>query len=103
MLHLEFWVSSRKDRTRLRKATRGAYGTARRITQDGGGSGPWVFLVDVDASDAKSARLRNILGLRLHEDLWAEFVFYPDRTSMRRIIGRIWNDAQFRISADKLE
>ncbi len=103
ILHLELWVSSRKDRARLRKATQAAYRPARRITRNGGGRGPWVFLVDADPADSKTAPLRNILGVRTDEDLWAEFAFYPNRTSMRSIIKRIWNDKRFRTDAARLE
>jgi hypothetical protein len=94
-LHLELWVALRKDRTRLSRILRRTYKVARRITQGGGGNGPWVFLIDQDPMNAKTTRLRTILGLRTEEDLWLELVFYPNRVSMRNIIRRIWIDPQF--------
>jgi hypothetical protein len=102
-LHLELWVALRKDRTQLSRILRRLYKVARRITQAGGGNGPWVFLVDQDPMNTKTARLRTIMGLRPEEDLWLELVFYPNRGSMRNIIRRIWNDPQFGGHAATLE
>ena len=102
-LHLELWVSLRKDRARVHGLLRKLYGIARRITQDGGGWGPWVFLVDPDPAKPKTARLRAILGLRSDEDLWVELVFYPNRVRMRNIIRRIWQHPQVRANADALD
>ena len=102
-LHLELWVALRKDRTQVSRILRKLYGVARRLTQDGGGSGPWVFLVDPDPTNPKTARLRTILGLRPEEDLWLELVFYPNRVRMRNIIQRISKDPQFMASAGALD
>ena len=103
IVHFEIWVSNRKDRRRMRAATSGAYQSARRITQSSGGSGPWIFLVDQDPPDAKSPRLRKILGVQPKEDLWAEIVFYPNRRLMKTIIARIWKDGKFQANAKKLD
>ena len=101
-VHLELWVARRKDRTRVSRILRRVYRIARRITKDGGGSGPWVFLVDADPTKTKTARLRAILGLRPDEDLWMELVFYPNKVRMRTIIRRIWNHPQVTANADAL-
>jgi hypothetical protein len=79
------------------------YAVARRITLEGGGSGPWVFLVDPDPKNVKTARLRTIMGLRPEEDLWLELVFYPNRARMRAIIRRIWKVPGFGPHAIALE
>jgi hypothetical protein len=94
-LHLELWVTRRKDRTRARQLIRKSYTVARRITLEGGGSGPWLFLIDPDPANAKTVRLRATLGLRPAEDLWLELVFYPNRVRLRSIIRRIWKEPQF--------
>jgi hypothetical protein len=73
------------------------------MTQDGGGSGPWVFLVSPDPENPKTARLRTVMGLRPEEDLWLELVFYPNRTRMRAIIRRIWKEPRFALHAEALD
>jgi hypothetical protein len=102
-MHLELWVTLRKDRTRASRNLRRAYSVARRITQDRGGSGPWVFLVDADPPDPKTARLRTTLALRPGEDLWVELVFYPSKVRGRNIIRQIWKDPQFAVHAAALD
>src|SRR5215467_657207 len=83
VLHLELWVALRKNRVRVSRILRDLYGVARRVTQNEGGSGPWVFIVDPDPANPKTARLRIILGLRSEEDLWMELAFYPNKNRMR--------------------
>jgi hypothetical protein len=102
-LHLELWVALRKDRARLGRTLRKLYGIAGRITEDGGGSGPWLFLVDPDSSNPKTARLRTILGLRPKEDLWVELAFYPNRVRMRSIIRRVWKQPGVLVNAGALD
>ena len=97
------WVALRKDRARLGRTLRKIYGIAGRITDDGGGSGPWLYLVDPDPSNPKTARLRAILGLRPNEDLWMELVFYPNRARMRSIIRRVWKQPGVRVNAGALD
>jgi hypothetical protein len=82
---------------------RRTYSVARRITQEEGGSRPWTFLVDPDPPNPKTTRLRTTLGLRPEEDLWVEFVSYPNRRLMRNIIRRIWKDPQFAVHASALD
>lgn len=103
LMHLELWVTRRKDRPRSSRILRRTYTVARRITQDGGGSGPWVFLVDPDPPNPKTRRLRALLALRPDEDLWVELVFYPNRVRARNIIRRIWKDPQFAVHAAALD
>lgn len=93
-LHFELWVAKRKDRAMMRKSLRNVYRIARKITHDGGGFGPWVFLADPDTKKTGTVRLRRLLGLKSEEDLWVELAFYPNKTSMRRIIQEIWKHPQ---------
>src|SRR5262245_15751196 len=102
-LHFEFWVALSRERLRLRRLLRRVYGIARPITQRGGGSGPWVFLVRPDPVKAKSARLRAVLGLNSQEDLWIEIAFYPSSASMKKIIRKIWEQPKFSTLADGLD
>ena len=78
------------------------YRIARPITLEGGGSGPWVFLVDPDPPHPKTRRLRTTLGLRPDEDLWLELVFYPDKVQMLKIIRRIWTQPRFIKSSEAI-
>jgi len=89
-LHFELWVARRRNRARLSRLLQRIYRVARRITEEGGGSGPWVYLVDPDPANARTTRLRILLGLRPDEDLWIELVYYPSRVRMRQIIAQIW-------------
>ena len=102
-MHLELWVSLRRDRRRVSAILTRVYNIARRITEQGGGSGPWTFLVDPDPPNPHSDRLRRILGLRPDEDLWVELTFYPTKSSMRSIIRRIWSDGNFKLEAAALD
>ncbi len=77
--------------------------TARQITREGGGDGPWVFLINPEPPNRRVSRLRSVLGVKPDEDLWAEFVFYPNRVRMRAIIRRIWKDREFVATAGLLE
>lgn len=96
-------MSLRKDRARMRQITRKIYGIAQQITENEGGSGPRVFLVEQDPPNPKTPRLRNILGLRPQEDLWVELTFYPDTIRMKGIIRKIWKQPQFIKHASKIE
>ena len=100
---LSYGVALRIDRARVSRILRKIYTVARRITRDGGGSGPWTFLVDPDPAHPKTARLRTILGLRPAEDLWVEFVFYPNKARVRNIIRRIWQQPQVKADAAALD
>jgi hypothetical protein len=100
--HLELFVSLRKDRARVQRVVKKLYTVARPLTEEGGGAGPWTYLVDPDPPDAPTRRLRETLGLRPDEDLWIELVFYPDRAAMRGIIRRIWRSPDFASQATEL-
>jgi hypothetical protein len=100
--HLELFVSLRKDRARVRRVVRKLYAVARPVTEEGGGAGPWTYLVDPDPPDPPTRRLRATLGLRPDEDLWIELAFYPNRLAMRRIIRRIWRSPDFATQATEL-
>lgn len=102
-LHLELWVSLRKDRARTRQIIRRVYRIARQVTEDEGGNGPRVFLVEQDPPSPKTPRLRSLLGLRPQEDLWVEMAFYPNQVRMKKIIRKIWKQQQFIVHANKLE
>lgn len=102
-LHLELWVALRKDRTRINRILRKTYRIARRITLDGGGSGPWAFLIDQDPPHPKTPRLRTVLGLKPEEDLWVELAYYPNKVRMRNIIRQIWKHPQFNTYAPALD
>jgi len=102
-LHLELFVSSRKNRARISRILQKVYRIARRLTQDGGGNGPWVFLVDPKSPNRKVPRLRTLLDVRPDEDLWVELVFYPNRARRRTTIRRIWNDQEFVATVGPLE
>lgn len=78
----------------MRGLLRKVYRIARRITHDGGGFGPWVFLADPDPRTTRTVRLRRLLGLKPEEDLWVELAFYPNKTRMRSIIRQIWTHPQ---------
>lgn len=93
-LHFELWVANRKDRAKMRRSLRNVYRIARKITHDGGGFGPWVFLADPDQKKTSTVRMRRLLGLKLEEDLWVELTFYPNKTRMRSIIHDIWKHPQ---------
>ena len=96
-------MSLRKDRARMRQITRKIYRIARQFTEDEGGSGPRVFLVEQDPPSPKTARLRSILGLRPQEDLWVELAFYPNKVRMKKIIRKIWKLPQFDALAGTLD
>ena len=100
--HLELFVSLRKDRARIRRVLRSIYAVARPVTGEGGGAGPWVYLVDPDPPATPTRRLRAALDLRPDEDLWIELAFYPDRAAMRKIIKRIWQSPDFAARATEL-
>ena len=87
----------------MKQITRKIYRIARQVTEDEGGSGPRVFLVEHDPPNPKTPRLRTILGLRPQEDLWVELTSYPNKVSMKRIIRKIWKQQQFITHANKLE
>jgi len=101
--HLELFVSLRKDRARVRRALGSIYAVARPVTEQGGGAGPWVYLVDPDPPETPTRRLRATLDLRADEDLWIELAFYPDRAAMRKIIKRIWRSQDFAERATELD
>ena len=103
MLHFELWVAPGKNRSEIRRLLGKSYRVARRITSEGGGVGPWVFLVSRDPRNPKTPRLRKMLGLRPNEDLWIELVFYPNKSRMRGIIKRIWKDQEFNASAARID
>ena len=103
ILHIELWVALRRDRARMRQITRKIYRIARQFTEDEGGSGPRVFLVEQDPPNPKTPRLRSILGLRPQEDLWVELTSYPNKVHMKRIIRKIWKQPQFIKHASKIE
>jgi hypothetical protein len=102
-LHLELWVARRRNQARLSRLLRRIYRVARRITEEGGGSGPWVYLVDPDPANARTTRLRILLGLRPDEDLWIELVYYPSRVRMRKIIAQIWKHPVVMANAQALD
>lgn len=102
-MHLELWVTHRKDRTRASRLLRKSYEVARRVTQEGGGNGPWLFLIDPDPKEPTTTRLRTTLRLRPDEDLWLELVFYPNRARMRKIIRQIWKEPGFTVNAAALD
>lgn len=101
--HLELFVSLRKDRARVRRVLRELYAVARPVTQERGGAGPWVYLVDRDPPEARTRRLRATLDLQPDEDLWIELAFYPDRAVMRKIIKSIWQRPEFARPAAELD
>lgn len=101
-LHLELWVSKRKDRASLSKTLRRLYSIARRITQEEGGNGPWVYLANPDSHRTEGVRLRRVLGLRRKEDLWVELAFYSNSREMRATIRKIWKYPQFQAMANSL-
>ena len=103
MLHLEMWVALRKNRASMRRVLRKSYRIARQITGARGGSGPWIFLVDPDPPSPKTQRLRSLFGLKSGEDLWIEFVFYPNKSKMKKIIQRIWKHPRFMTVASGLD
>jgi len=93
--HLELFVSLRRDRARVRRVLKSVYAVARPVTQEGGGAGPWVYLVDRDPLVTPTQRLRATLDLQPDEDLWIEVAFYRDRAAMRKTIKRIWQSPDF--------
>ena len=94
-LHLEMWVSPRKNRAKMKRVLRRVYSLARPLTRKGGGNGPWVYLVNPDQVKSRTPRLRTILGVESQEDLWIELAFYPDKVGMRRIIQHIRKQPKF--------
>ena len=102
-MHLELWVSRRKHRAQHNRLIRKSYAVARRVTQAGGGHGPWLFLIDPDPAKPKTVRLRTSLQLNADEDLWLELVFYPNRASMKKIIRQIWKEPGFTLPASALD
>lgn len=87
----------------MRRITRKVYRIARQVTEDEGGIGPRVFLVEQDPPSPKTPRLRSIFGLRPQEDLWVELAFYPNKVRMKRIIRKIWKLPQFNALAGTLD
>ena len=87
----------------MRQITRKIYRIARQFTEDEGGSGPRVFLVEQDSPNPKTQRLRSILGLRPQEDLWVELTSYPNKVRMKGIVRKIWKQPQFIKHASKIE
>ena len=102
-LHLEVWVSLRKDRARMRQVLRKVYGIARRVTEDEGGNGPRVFLVNQDPPRPKTPRLIRLFGLKTQEDLWVELTFYPNKVRMKKTIRKIWANPRFSVHTAKLD
>ena len=88
MQHLELFVGLRKGRDRIRRVLERVYAVARPLTEEGGGVGPWVYLVDRDPPTTPTRRLRATLDLQPDEDLWIELAFYPDRAAMRISLRR---------------
>lgn len=103
ILTVKLFVSPRKNREALRKSAEAVYHHGRRITQDGGGNGPWIFLAYEDAPTVKSLRMRGILDVNLDEDLWVELAFYPDRPKMMKIVRQLRHDKEFKARARKLD
>lgn len=103
ILTVKLFVSPRKNREALRKAAEAVYRRGRRTTHDGGGNGPWIFLAYEDAPTVKSLRMKGILDVNLDEDLWVELAFYPNRTSMMKIVRQLRHDKEFKTSTRKLE
>jgi len=96
MLHLEFFATPTAKRGRVLRQMSAVYGIAGRVTKDGGGSGPWAYLLEPKRSRRASASVRTMFNVRPDEDLWAELAFYPSRSNLRRTIGRIWKRPDFR-------
>ncbi len=103
ILTVKLFVSPRKNRETLRKTVEAVYHHGRRITQNGPGNGPWIFLAYEDAPTVKSLRMRGILDINLDEDLLVELAFYPDRPSMMKIVRQLRHDKEFKSSARKLD
>ena len=103
MMHLELWVAKRSNRARLARTLGRLYGVARQVTNEGGGWGPWVFLVEPEPTGQESVRLREILGVTPEEDLWVEFVCYASKSRMRSIIRRIWKNPQVVEASNELD
>ncbi len=103
ILHFETWVTARKNSDRALRLIKIMYTIARKTTREGGGTGPWVFIVGLDSRNAKGQRLRKTLDVDPGEGLWAELAFYPDRARIRSVIKRIWNDRRFRALAQMLD
>lgn len=103
MLHFEMWVGLRKNRQQLRRTLKRVYNIARPITQHGGGSGPWLFIVNRDSANPKTIRLRKMLGVNSKEDVWLELAFYPNKAEMKKIIRRIWSQPKFESVASGLD
>lgn len=72
ILTVKLFVSPRQNREVLRKAAEAVYEHGRRITQDGGGHGPWIFLEYEGAPTVKSLRMKRILKINLDEDRWVD-------------------------------
>ena len=102
-LHLEMWVSPRKNRAQMKRTLRRVYALARPLTKKGGGNGPWVYLVNPDQVKSRTPRLRTILGVESQEDLWIELAFYSDKVGMRMIIQHVWKQPKFIKIAGELD
>jgi len=89
-IHVELFVTARRNRGRLRRSCRDLYARVRPATARAGGDGPWLYLLSQPTRPlAWPEHLRRALGVRPDEDLWLELAFYPSirrgRTTIRTL------------------
>ncbi|HXW67536.1 MAG TPA: hypothetical protein VEL82_06660 [Thermoplasmata archaeon] len=96
-VHLELFVTARRDRERVRRSCRAAYAAVRPRTARAGGAGPWLYLVTPPQRRRRAPEhVRRSLRVRAGEDLWLELAFYPNVAEGRSIIRALWARAEVR-------
>jgi len=95
MLHLEFFATPTAKRRLVLRRLRAVYGIAGAATKVEGGSGPWAYLLEPKRRRPVSPSVRTLFNVRPGEDLWVELAFYPNRSNLRRTIGKIWKRSDF--------
>jgi hypothetical protein len=103
VLHLELFITRRKNRARLHGRLRQVYRRARQVTRAGGGDGPWLFRIDSERRGKGVSRLRTVMGVKGDEDLWVELVICPSARADRSILRQLWNDQGFAATVNDAE
>ena len=94
-VHVELFVTARRDRGHVRRRCHDLYAQARPTTARAGGDGPWLYLLKKPTRPLVwPEHLRKAMGVRSDEDLWLELAFYPSVRRGRAIIRSLRKDPE---------